>query len=187
MSGETETQVSGWTTDTLRAHFIELMDERDKRFADHIEATERALLLALEGANEKVAEADRRYAEGRASDTQRLTELANEREKRQEQAHESARQAVQAALTAAKEAVDKAELAAERRFASVNEFRAQLSDQALTFLPRQEYARAHTDLEARLEAVNTNILDRMDAAVRSLNEKYDRLAAAVAAIESVTH
>jgi hypothetical protein len=46
--------------------------------------------------------------------------------------------AVAAALQAQKEATTKAETAAERRFESVNEFRAQLSDQANTFMPRLE-------------------------------------------------
>lgn len=46
--------------------------------------------------------------------------------------------AMTAALAAAKEAVAKAEVAAEKRFDNQNEFRAQLSDQAQTFLPRAE-------------------------------------------------
>jgi hypothetical protein len=50
----------------------------------------------------------------------------------------AAKEAVQTALTAAEKAVIKAETAAERRFESVNEFRAQLSDQANTFMPRAE-------------------------------------------------
>lgn len=44
-----------------------------------------------------------------------------------------------ATLTANKEAVVKAENATEKRFESVNEFRAQLSDQSSSFMPRVEY------------------------------------------------
>lgn len=50
----------------------------------------------------------------------------------------AAEKAVATALLSAKEAVNKAETAAERRFASVNEFRAQLGDQAATLMPRVE-------------------------------------------------
>jgi hypothetical protein len=50
----------------------------------------------------------------------------------------SAEKAVSAALAAQEKAVDKAERADEKRFESVNEFRAQLSDQAGSFLPRAE-------------------------------------------------
>jgi hypothetical protein len=45
---------------------------------------------------------------------------------------------VRDALQAAEKAVTKAEVAAERRFEAVNEFRGQLSDQASTFMPRSE-------------------------------------------------
>lgn len=68
--------------------------------------------------------------------------------------------AVQAALLAAKEAVLKAEVASEKRFESVNEFRQQLSDQTNTFLTRNEYAANHSALEDKL----TGVVDRMNLA-----------------------
>lgn len=55
------------------------------------------------------------------------------------------------ALAAAKEAIDKAETATEKRFDSVNEFRAQLSDQAGTFYPRKEAEQRLTDLREKIE------------------------------------
>ena len=55
-------------------------------------------------------------------------------------AFDAADKAVQAALIAVEKASDKAEEASDKRFASVNEFRAQLSDQAGTFISRAEYA-----------------------------------------------
>lgn len=60
------------------------------------------------------------------------------RDKLYEERAESQKVAMATALTSAKEAVAKAEVAAEKRFDSQNEFRAQLSDQAQTFLPRAE-------------------------------------------------
>lgn len=48
------------------------------------------------------------------------------------------KEAVAAALTAQKEAVNKAENASEKRFESVNEFRAQLADQNKTFATRND-------------------------------------------------
>lgn len=61
-----------------------------------------------------------------------------EADKRNEQRFAAQEKAVASALQAAKEAVLKAEGAAERRFDAVNEFRAQLADQAATFIPRLE-------------------------------------------------
>jgi len=46
--------------------------------------------------------------------------------------------AVQIAMVASEKAVVKAEVAAEKRFEAVNEFRGQLTDQAATFMPRSE-------------------------------------------------
>ena len=60
--------------------------------------------------------------------------------------------AVQAALIAQEKAVTKAEIASEKRFDAVNEFRAQLSDQATTFMPRAE-------AESRLSALAEKIDD----------------------------
>lgn len=65
--------------------------------------------------------------------------------------------AVQAALIAAKEAVIKAETATEKRFESVNEFRAQLADQSNTLMPRQEYTVQHKALEDKLSDLNTRV------------------------------
>jgi len=75
--------------------------------------------------------------------------------------------AVQAALLAAEKAVNKAETAAERRFESVNEFRAQLADQAQTFMPRAE-------AEARINAVSLRVnanTDKIDSLAARINNQ----------------
>jgi hypothetical protein len=71
---------------------------------------------------------------------------------------EDSDKAIQAALTSAKEAVGKAEIATEKRFDSVNEFRAQLADQAATLLTRVEYDTNHKALEDKI----TDITDRIN-------------------------
>jgi len=80
---------------------------------------------------------------------------ANDR--RYEQRFADQQMAVNAALSAAKEAVTKAEDAAERRFNSVNEFRATLGDQQRTLLPRSEYVAAHGSLIREIEALRNDI------------------------------
>jgi len=67
-----------------------------------------------------------------------MNKLIAESDRRYEQRFEAQEKAVQAALVAAEKAVTKAEVAAEKRFDNVNEFRAQLADQASTFMPRLE-------------------------------------------------
>jgi hypothetical protein len=68
-----------------------------------------------------------------------------------DQRFEAQDRAVQAALQAAKEAVDKANIASEKRFESINEFRGQLSDQQATFLTRNEYGAQHDAMAQRLQ------------------------------------
>lgn len=79
--------------------------------------------------------------------------LQQESDKRYEQRFGAQEKAVNAALTAAKEAVSKAETSAEKRFDSVNEFRAQLSDQAATFMPRMESEQRMSTLDEKIGAV----------------------------------
>lgn len=81
------------------------------------------------------------------------------------QRFEAQEKAIQAALTAQKEAVQKAETAAEKRFDSVNEFRAQLSDQAATFMPRREAEsamKAMTEKYEQLAKTNANNIDSIE-------------------------
>jgi hypothetical protein len=68
--------------------------------------------------------------------------------------------AVDAALAAADRAVIKAELAAEKRFESVNEFRGTLEDQQNTLMPRAEAV-------AEIKGINA----KLDAGLRGLEEK----------------
>lgn len=86
--------------------------------------------------------------------------------------------AVQAALLAAKEAVLKAEVASEKRFESVNEFRRTLSDQTNTFLPRPEYDSNHKALEDKIDAL-TDRMNRSDGKSSGLNAGWGYLAGAI--------
>lgn len=59
MSGETEDNVSAFTTDSLHAHLRTLMDERDRRYGERFDASQKAVEKAtaalerrLEGMNE---------------------------------------------------------------------------------------------------------------------------------------
>jgi len=63
----------------------------------------------------------------------------------------AADKAVAAALSAQKEAVTKAEVAAEKRFESVNEFRNTLSDQQRNLMPRSEVEILIKSLNEKLE------------------------------------
>lgn len=71
---------------------------------------------------------------------------------------EASKEAVQAALSAAKEAVIKAELASEKRFESINEFRGQLADQASTLMPRAETEIRLKGITERIEVIDKSVV-----------------------------
>lgn len=94
--------------------------------------------------------------------------LLAEKDKRDSQRFDAQTSAINAALQAAKEAVTKAETATERRFESVNEFRAQLSDQTKTFASSE-----------RVDII-TDRLNRMEGHSGGLNDGWKWLLAIAA-------
>lgn len=86
-----------------------------------------------------------------------LSSLIKANDHRYEQRFQDAGQAVDAALKAAEKAVTKAEMASEKRFEGVNEFRAALSDQTSTFLPRSEADARISALADKIDALNTKM------------------------------
>lgn len=67
-----------------------------------------------------------------------LREIMDERDVRYEQRFKAMDEKTSLALTASEKAVSKAEIATEKRFDAVNEFRGTLSDQARLLIPREE-------------------------------------------------
>lgn len=67
--------------------------------------------------------------------------------------------AINAALLSAKEAVLKAEIATEKRFEGVNEFRQSLNDQQALFMPREVSDAQISELRKQIAALTTR-LDR---------------------------
>jgi hypothetical protein len=66
------------------------------------------------------------------------------------------------ALTSAKEAVIKAEIATEKRFDSVNEFRQTLNDYQTRLVTKPEYDTHNRALDGRLDDVKTELLKIRD-------------------------
>lgn len=86
-----------------------------------------------------------------------IVSLINERDRQYSQRFDSQQQAVKDAFAAAKEAVEKAERASEKRFDSVNEFRGQLRDQQVNFLPRPEFQTTVKATEASIKELSDKV------------------------------
>jgi len=113
-----------------------------------------------------------------------LREIIDERDRRYQERFEASTRAVEAAFASAKEAVAKAELSAERRFESVNEFRAQLGDQASSFLTRREYEAKHEALEVTVSEMARRIT-RAEGRGAGIGAAYGWIIAAVGAIVGI--
>ena len=81
-------------------------------------------------------------------------------------------------------AVCKSECATDKRFESVNEFRAQLGDQARTFLPRQEYEQAHNNLADRIEELKSRF-DKVENMKQGGNVVWAYVLSAVSLIGAI--
>ena len=67
----------------------------------------------------------------------------------------------------------KAEASTEARFASVNEFRGQLSDQTRSFLTRNEYLTAHQGLIDKVDAVDQRLTERLSSLELRFTSRLD--------------
>jgi hypothetical protein len=70
---------------------------------------------------------------------------------------EAQEKAVNAALAAAERAVTKAEIASEKRFDSVNEFRAALGDSSRLLMPRSEAEQRMAALDKAISELKTTV------------------------------
>ncbi len=138
--------------DQMNAVFVERqhqidsrIDTLEKQMAARSEA-DKALLIE----REKLRESDMRTTRTNIDDNVKFfsAQLGNIRDagaahaqqikEAQATAFATQQEQIKAAFAAAKEAVDKAAIATEKRFDSVNEFRAQLKDQQALLMPRAE-------------------------------------------------
>ena len=105
-----------------------------------------------------------------------------------DKAFDASAEAVRVALENAEKAVNKAESSNNARFASVNEFRAQLADQTASFITRNEYALATqnltdtvTQMRQDLTRVDGKVVprDETDAWRAQLTDKLDTVSKAL--------
>lgn len=131
----------GWTLQTLHDHVLELLKAakalEDERF--------RAQDLSRETTDKAV--------------TQRFADF----DKAINAALAAAEKAVNAALVAQNTAVSKAEEASNKRFDGVNEFRAALTDQSNTMLPRAEAEQRFKGMDERLSRIEKLSAEREGA------------------------
>ena len=91
--------------------------------------------------------------------------LINERDKNYNQRFDNVVEATKSALAAADRAVNKAEMATEKRFEGVNEFRNTLSDQQRTFISRTELDVMFESINDKIDLLETNSISKQSQGV----------------------
>jgi hypothetical protein len=133
-----------WNVETLRAHLVALLDAFDVRMTERQVAADKAITTAFEAQTTAMQAAFTAQREAVTT------------------AFQSQKEAVNAALAAADRAVVKEELASDKRFESVNEFRETLADQQRTLMPRAETESIVKAIEARLDSAVATLSDKID-------------------------
>jgi len=146
----------GWTVTTLKMHFDAILADRQRQHEQtrvHYDG-----LLAANGGDRQaikdhydvlIAEIDKRYQARFLAVEQAVTTAFVAQEK-----------AITAALLSAQAAVTKADIANEKRFDGVNEFRAQLGDQQRTLMPRSESEALFKSMSDKVEALTKVVSER---------------------------
>lgn len=131
MSGETESNVSGWTVDTLRNHLLTLLENQRLYFERVLAEDARADGVRWADCRSQ-REDDRRMADSLAEVTSKITQGHLDSTALWQVGHERIH-AVE------KDALDKASVSMDKRLYGMNEFRGQLQDQARDFVGRAEF------------------------------------------------
>lgn len=107
-----------------------------------------------------------------------------EADKRYQQRFDAQSKAISDALQAAEKAVSKAEVATEKRFESVNEFRKTLSDQTITLMPRAEASTRFDAMSEKIDQLQRRI-DKSEGAGGGLRQFWTYLIGAVGLLLTV--
>lgn len=110
--------------------------------------------------------------------------LLVERDKRYEQKFSDTKVAVEAALIAAEKAVSKAELATEKRFEGVNEFRKSLDDLSRLQMPRAESEALNREINGKIEALITR-LDKSEGKSTGISASWGFLLGGLGVVSTI--
>jgi hypothetical protein len=155
MSGETEANVSGWTTDTLSEYVQRMLADQITLYREvgshYAQEKDVAILMAKVDAIADLMEA--KFVTFRV--------LVESQAEKVALALAVSEKAILKAEEATAKAIDKAEEAGNNRFAAINEFRQSLSAQQSTFITRLEVDAAIGRGNERISEVSAR-LDRAE-------------------------
>lgn len=166
--------------------FLLLQEEIDRRFrSSQLQMDQRFVASQLLADQRAIAE-EKLLNERHATQTKATDKAFDAQQLAMKTAFDAADKAVQAALQAAKEATVKAEMAADKRFDAVNEFREQQADIIARFLLRAEYDASHKALVEKTDESTSRMNAQLAALELRLSKRLDVDDGKSAGVRSVT-
>lgn len=145
--------------DSLFAEYLRTNEQAERERTRAAEALANTLSRSIEEGDDRLREHIANQVEQIRATIEAGERINIERVKKLEGDDEALLRLIDQRFSSTKEAVDKAEVATDKRFSSVNEFRAQLSDQTASFLPREVAEAQFAELRKQLNS-NTDRLNR---------------------------
>lgn len=150
MSGETRSEISGWTVDTLHEHVAKEIDLLRRQRIAETDLVKEYFKQEIVSINGRSQEMDKRYEQVFVSAKESMTMRLVNLEQATHASFAALERLMASQLLSSERAILKTELSQEKRFDGVNEFREALSDQQRLLIPRAE-------AENRLQAMSERI------------------------------
>lgn len=168
-----------WNLESLDIYLLRIIDELEKAFNQRLALIEKALQQRWESQQEAFQQKWQTIEKSTAlaftaHDTVMHTTFVSF-EKHVEQKFIALEKLMEQKFASSAIAITKAESASEKRFDSVNEFRLTLTDQASTFVARNEYDRSITNLSDKIMNMSALLSDKFDSNKIDLTKRIDDL------------
>jgi hypothetical protein len=129
----------GWTFDTLRTHLVALIEERDRLYGVRLDTLVADQITYRESHERFAATSLASIEKHIATEVQHLHDI------------------IAQALASTELAISKKDVADEKRFEAVNEFRGQQADIIRGFLPRAEYTVEHQSMQRQIDELTKRL------------------------------
>lgn len=163
ITDKTDSRNPGRTVETSREEMLALISQQQKQFDERMTSLQRQF-------DERITAIQEAATASNVAQKEAVTAAQLAAEKAVGAALAAQKEGTASALAASDRAVSKAEIATEKRFESVNEFRNQLGDQARTFMPRTE---AEVLVQSRYDRLAV-MIKAMDDRLTTMEARVDK-------------
>lgn len=170
--------------DSLFAEYLRAADQADRERVRSAEALAVNLSRSIDEGDDRLREHISNQVEQIRATLDAGERINVERVKKLEGDDEALLRLIDQRFNSTKEAVDKAEVATDKRFDAVNAFRAQLADQTGSFLPREVAETQFAEIRKQL-AMNTDRLNRGEGKSTGADDFRAQLVAGAAVLVAI--